>query len=90
MERKCIVCKKDNPNPRSMFCSSKCKQQYYYQKNKEQRAAYKKEHYQEHKEEYVERAMDWKKKNRDRWNEFQKNYIKLVRAKAKEEAEENE
>lgn len=85
MEKKCIVCGNDNPRPRAKFCCKACEQKYYYQKSKEKRQEYKKEHYQEHKQEYIDRANDWQEKNRERWNEFQREYRRLIRAKAKEE-----
>lgn len=66
---KCVVCGSDSSRPRSKFCCEKCKQQYYYQKNKEQRTEYKKQYYQEHKEEYIESAKKWTEENRDRRNE---------------------
>lgn len=90
MERKCIVCGNDNPRPRSKFCSEKCLQKYCYEIKKQERKEYKKEYYQKNKEEYIERATNWQKENRERWNVFQNNYQKLMRKKAKEEANENE
>ena len=87
MERKCIVCEHDNPNPRSMFCCNKCKQQYYYQKNKEQRTEYKKQYYQDHKKEYDQRRHDWTTNNREKWNEYMKNYKKLKKDKEAKEDE---
>lgn len=79
MERKCIVCGDINLTPRSKFCCDQCKQKYYYQKNKVKRAEYKKKDYQENKQEYIDRALDWQKINRDRWNEYQKEYQKRIR-----------
>lgn len=87
MQKKCIICGNDNPRPRSKFCSEKCLQKYCYETKKEKIKEYKKKHYQEHKQQYIERATDWQQKNRDRWNEFQSNYQKLLRKKAKEEKE---
>ena len=48
---KCIVCEKEMEKTRSQFCCKKCAQHYYYIKNKEQRTEYKKQYYEEHKEE---------------------------------------
>lgn len=87
MERKCIVCGNDNLTSRSKFCSNQCKQQYYYQKNKEQRSIDKKKYYQEHKQEYLERQQKWFENNREKWNE----YMQERRKQEKEqEVKENE
>lgn len=90
MERKCIVCGNVNPAPRSNFCCNSCKQKYYYEKNKKTRAEYKKEYYQEHKQEYIDRVNDWRTDNKEKWNEYQKDYIKNIRTKIKEGKNENE
>lgn len=45
------------------------KQQYqkeYYLKNKDSLKAYRKEHYQENKEVYIERVKEWSKNNKDK------------------------
>lgn len=68
----CVVCGKESSKPRSKFCCEKCKQQFYYQKNKEQRTEYKKQYYQEHREEYLENNKKWVEENREKRNEYRR------------------
>ena len=104
MEKHCVVCGNINETRSKMFCSTKCQQHYYYLKNKEQRAKYKKKYYKNNKESYAKSVAKWQNnncdkvkqyhteyyiKNRDKRIEYQKKYQK-EHYKSKKERIENE
>ena len=69
-KRYCIVCGNENFSARSKFCCEKCRQQYYYQQNKEKRTQYKKDYYKNNKQECDNRHNNWISQNRQQWNEY--------------------
>ena len=75
----CKLCGKEH-NRRSEFCSLKCKNQYYYQNNKEKLTKYREEYYVLHKEECDNRFKKWVKNNPSGWNEIVKRYMKKERS----------
>lgn len=74
----CIVCGTEHSR-RGQYCSKQCQQKYYYEKNKQERKEYKKQHYILNKDIYKENHDEWIEKNRDKWNEYQKEYKRKER-----------
>lgn len=74
VKRYCIVCGTENFSRSKKFCCEKCRQKYYYNQNK--RTEYKKDYYESHKQQYIERQLDRVKNNRSEYNEYMKNYMK--------------
>lgn len=89
VKKYCIVCGCENFSRSKMFCSTKCKQHYYYQKNKEELTEYKKEYYLNNKEEYKDRSTEWFKNNRSKWNNYVRKYNQKKREENKENGENN-
>lgn len=73
---KCIVCGNEGERPRSKFCCKKCEQKYYYETRKGQRKEYKKQYYIKNKNKCDKIHNEWLEKNRERWNEYQKEQYK--------------
>lgn len=70
----CIVCGNENFSRSKKFCCDKCRQQYYYQTNRDRLKEYKQKDYQKNKEEYLERRKKYYLDNSERSKEYSKNY----------------
>ena len=83
MEKKiCPICGNEiSPLKRSQFCSKKCQQRDSYLKNKDKRAEYKKQDYQDNKERCKQLTKEWVALNREKWNEYVCEYKKKTRQK---------
>lgn len=84
----CKLCGKEHDR-RSEFCSLKCKNQYYYQNNKERLTEYRQEYYITHKEECDKRYLDWVRNNSEKWSEIMKKYNKKRKERKDDEFNNN-
>ena len=71
MEKECIVCGKSH-NRNSDYCSEKCHQKAYYEKNKAKLIEYKKEYYQKNTENYKGYREKWDNNNKEKAKELRK------------------
>lgn len=89
MEKKfCIVCGTENFSRSKLYCSRKCKNHDYFQKNKSEINEYRKKWAKENREKATKYAQNWVSNNREKYIEYQKEYYR--KNKNKEEEEKNE
>lgn len=76
IKKYCIVCGTENFSRSPKFCCDKCRQHYYYQKNKKNISEYKKEYYTENKDSYQRRQQEHKEERKLYMREYMKKYRK--------------
>lgn len=84
MERKfCVVCGTENFSRSKLYCSKRCKNHDYFQKNKERINEYRKEWAKENRDTVNKHVRKYVENHREQYNEYQREYQR----KKKEEKE---
>ena len=88
MEKKfCIVCGSENFSRSKLYCSTKCKNHDYFQKNKAEINEYRKEWGKNNRDKTSKYFSNWVDKNREEYNEYQKKWQRQKKEKEKIENE---
>lgn len=88
MEKKfCIVCGSENFSRSKLYCSKKCKNHDYFQKNKAEINEYRKEWAKNNRDKTNKYFSNWVDKNREEYNEYQKKWQRQKKEKEKVENE---
>jgi len=86
LEKKfCIVCGSENFSRSKLYCSRKCKNHDYFQKNKAEINEYRKKWAKENRDTVNKHVRKYVENNREKYNEYHRDWYK----KRKKEKEEN-